>query len=824
MTRKPRINDPFAAREAAKYDSPIPSREFILDLLQEDKSPWSFNRVCKTLHLDTEEQEVALLRRLKAMLRAGQLQETDQGLFTLPDKSALIAGRVVAHRDGYGFVIPDDGSDDLYLHFREMRKVFDGDRVLARIINSDRKGKLEGEIVEAIERNTHKVVGKLFIEDKRMRVVPENPKIQHTIFIDQKYTINADHESIVVVEITRQPEAFRSPQGIIVEVLGEAMAPGMEIQIATRNFGIPFEWPATVTEQTEKLAPEPSKKDKAHRVDIRKLPLVTIDGEDARDFDDAVYCEKKPRGGWRLVVAIADVSHYVGINTPLDQEAHLRGTSVYFPEQVIPMLPEKLSNGLCSLKPGVDRLCMVCDMEITATGQLKHYVFYEGVMHSHARLTYTEVSKILLEKSDPDSLIRGSYAHLLPHIDELHQLYQVLRKERILRGAIDFDTIETRFIFDANRKIEAIVPIERNDAHKLIEECMLCANVATASFLEKHKIPALYRSHEGPVEKRLVGLREFIGEIGLSLSGGSEPTPTDYQKLFEQVKDRPDAGIIQTMMLRSMNQAVYEPENKGHFGLAYKAYAHFTSPIRRYPDLLVHRAIRSIIRSDTPSKHVARVEGQKPLAKNRIYPYDMTALVQLGEHCSMAERRADDATRDVSNWLKCEYLQGHLGDTFSGVITSVTSFGFFVELTELYAEGLVHVSQLGSDFFVFDAAKQRLMGERTRKVFRLGDTVIVMVSNVDLKERKVNLSLVEQTGKASVRQNKKANSPMLSTSPVSAKAAKASREKKPGAGKKPQKNIASQKTPAKPAKNKSKSKANPAQKKKPNKPAVRKRR
>jgi ribonuclease R len=742
MSRKSRINDPHADREAAKYDSPIPSREFIIDLLQEDNSAWSFNKLCKMLQLHEEEQEIALLRRLKAMMREGQLTENDQGLFILPDRTALIAGKVMAHKDGYGFVLPEGGGEDLFLHYREMRKVFDGDKVLARVMSRDKKGKLEGEIVEVTERNTHRIVGKLFIEENKQRVVPDNPKIQHTVYIDQQFTINAEHETIVVVEITRQPDAKRPPQGVIVEILGNEMAPGMEIQIATRTFGIPYEWPAKVLEQAEKFSPEPTKKDKLHRVDIRDLPLVTIDGEDARDFDDAVYCEKKPRGGgWRLIVAIADVSHYVSIGTALDDEARLRSTSVYFPENVIPMLPEQLSNGLCSLKPAVDRLCMVCDMQINAKGIMTGYEFYEGVMHSHARLTYTEVGRLLQEKEDPDSLIRGSYAALVPHIDELHNLYHALRSQRLIRGAIDFETTETRIIFNEQRKIESIIPVVRNDAHKLIEECMLCANVATANFLEKHKIPALYRSHEGPTEKRLGNLQNFIGELGLTLTGGAKPGPLDYQTLFQQVKDRVDANLIQTMMLRSMSQAVYEPDNKGHFGLAYEAYTHFTSPIRRYPDLLVHRAIRSVIRSDAPSKNVRRVADQKPLAKDKIYPYTLPDLIQLGEHCSMAERRADDATRDVNNWLKCEYLQAHLGDTFDGIITSVTGFGFFVELSNLYAEGLVHVSQLGSDFFVFDAGKQRLIGERTRLVFRIGDKVSVIITGVDLKERKVNLSL-----------------------------------------------------------------------------------
>lgn len=754
MRKKSLFKDPHSGREAAKYDNPIPSREFIIDIIQNEDAVWTHNALLHRLQLTDDEQQIALSRRLKAMVREHQLAVSRKGIFSIPDQQQLISGKIVAHRDGYGFVIPDDGSEDLYLHYSEMRKVFDGDRVTAHIIKQGSNGKLEGSIVDVIESNTHKVVGKLFIEENRMRVVPENPKIQHSIFIEQNFEINAHHEEIVVVEITRQPDAKRAPKGIIIEVLGSELAPGMEIKIAVHNFGIPFEWPEKVLAQTAKLAAEPNAKDKACRIDLRHLALVTIDGEDARDFDDAVYCEKKTGGGWKLWVAIADVSHYVGINTALDIEAQLRGTSVYFPENVIPMLPEQLSNGLCSLKPAVDRLCMVCEIAISASGRMTGFQFFEAVMHSQARLTYTEVSKILNEKDDPDSLIRQSYTDLLPHIDELHKLYKVLRTQREKRGAIEFETVETRFIFDAQRKIESIIPIYRNDAHMLIEECMLCANVATASFLQKHKIPALYRSHEGPTEKKLGNLQQFIGELGLQLTGGDNPTPLDYQKLFHQIEGRDDFHLIQTMMLRSMSQAVYEPDNKGHFGLAYAAYTHFTSPIRRYPDLLTHRAIKSIIRSDIESQHVQRAEKQTTLPQNKIYPYEMADLVQLGEHCSMAERRADEATRDVSNWLKCEYLQEHLGDTFSGTIAAVTSFGFFVELDNLYAEGLVHVSQLGSDYFVFDAAKQRLVGEHSRITYRIGDRVDVKVTHIDLTERKVDLQLANQLANQAVTTKK----------------------------------------------------------------------
>ncbi|CAA0100676.1 Ribonuclease R [BD1-7 clade bacterium] len=742
MKKNSRNRDPFAAREAAKYDSPIASRELILATIREAGRPLSLGKLCQILGVDFEQEE-ALRRRLGAMIRDNQLIQNRRSQYDLRDTENAINGKVIAHKDGFGFLHPDDGTEDIFLSFREMRKVFDGDKASVIVTHTKSSGKLEGEILEVTERHTETVIGKVIIEGDNMRVIPDNPKIQHTVYIEQHHGIAVEHQQIVVVSITRQPERKKPPLGVITEVLGNTLDPGMEIDIATRSFGIPYVFPEDAQAQADKLADTPSDHEKRQRIDLRALPLVTIDGEDARDFDDAVYCEKKKSGGWRLWVAIADVSHYVGVNSPLDIEAHTRGTSVYFPERVIPMLPEKLSNGLCSLKPAVDRLCMVCEMTISANGRLSGYQFYEAVMHSHARLTYTEVDKMLTEKDDPDSLIRTSNAGLVKHIDELHRLYHALRLQREQRGAMDFETTETRIIFDAERKIDAIVPVVRNDAHKLIEECMLCANVATARFLEKHNMEALFRVHDGPSEKKLNNLRDFLGERGLTLQGGDDPDPKDYYTLSAQLKGREDTKIVQTMMLRSMSQASYDPDNRGHFGLSYPGYTHFTSPIRRYPDLLVHRAIRSVIRSEIESKHVKRVDGRKPLKKDAIYPYNMAALLALGEHTSMTERRADDATRDVMAWLKCEYLQEHLGARFTGTITGVAGFGFFVELDDLYAEGMVHISQLGADFFTFEAAKQRLIGERTRRVFHIGDRLDVVVSRIELDERRVHLTLAD---------------------------------------------------------------------------------
>jgi len=531
-------------------------------------------------------------------------------------------------------------------------------------------------------------------------------------------------------------------------VIGNYMAPGMEIDVALRSFDIPHVWPEAVLKEAARLKPEVEEKDKHKRVDLRHLPFVTIDGEDARDFDDAVYCEKPGgwkllTGGFRLYVAIADVSHYVKVDSALDKEAVVRGNSVYFPERVVPMLPEELSNGLCSLNPHVDRLAMVCEITLSKSGKMTDYQFYEAVIHSHARLTYNKVSAMLEQpKSAEGKRLSAEYAEVLPHLKQLYSLYKVLLKARHTRGAIDFETQETRIVFGADRKIAAIKPTERNDAHKLIEECMLCANVATAAFLQKHEIPALYRVHDAPPLERQEKLRAFLGELGLSLHKGKEgPTPKDYQALLEKIQGRPDFHVIQTVMLRSLSQAVYSAENHGHFGLNYEAYAHFTSPIRRYPDLLVHRAIRSVIRSRRDTPHVRR-EGAPSMPKARIYPYDEAALEQLGEQCSMTERRADEATRDVVNWLKCEFMKDRVGETFPGVITAVTGFGLFVELTDIYVEGLVHVTAMPGDYYHFDPLHHRLSGERSGRSFRLGDSVEVRVMRVDLDERKIDFELI----------------------------------------------------------------------------------
>nr|WP_100547259.1 MULTISPECIES: ribonuclease R [unclassified Pseudomonas] len=742
--------DPEAAREAEKYDNPIPSRELILSHLAERGAPASREQLVEEFGLHTDDQIEALRRRLRAMERDGQLIYTRRGTYAPVDKLDLICGRISGHRDGFGFLVPDDGSDDLFLSPAQMRLVFDRDRALVRVAGFDRRGRREGGIVEVIERAHESIVGRYYEENGIGFVVADNPKIQQEVLVTPGRTAGARIGQFVEIKITHWPTQRFQPQGDIVEVIGNYMAPGMEIDVALRSYDIPHVWPEAVVKEARKLKPEVEEKDKEKRIDLRHLPFVTIDGEDARDFDDAVYCEKNSSrwklfsGGWKLYVAIADVSHYVKVGSALDAEAVERGNSVYFPERVVPMLPEELSNGLCSLNPHVDRLAMVCEMTMSKSGQMVDYKFYEAVIHSHARLTYNKVSLMLEDpKSSEGKSLRSEYKEVLPHLNQLYALYQVLVAARHERGAIDFETQETRIIFGTDRKIDEIRPTQRNDAHKLIEECMLAANVATARFMQDHEIPSLYRVHDGPPPERLEKLNAFLGELGLSLQRGKSkdgPSPKDYQRLLESIRERPDYHLIQTVMLRSLSQAVYSAQNEGHFGLNYEAYTHFTSPIRRYPDLLVHRAIRSVVRSKRDTKHVERA-GAAVMPKARIYPYDEATLEKLGEQCSMTERRADEATRDVVNWLKCEFMQDRVGETFAGVITAVTGFGIFVELRDIYVEGLVHVTALPADYYHFDPVHHRLSGERSGRSFRLGDSVEVKVMRVDLDERKIDFEL-----------------------------------------------------------------------------------
>ncbi|MDT3307982.1 ribonuclease R [Shewanella vaxholmensis] len=733
------IKDPHFEREQDKYENPIPSREYIIDYLRSQKSPITRDSIAAALNIQEEEQLEALRRRLRAMERDGELVFTRGQSYGLPEKMDLIPGTVLGHREGFGFFKPDEGGDDLFISNRDMLMYFHGDKVLAQKAGTDRRGRREARLVRLIQPRSAAIVGRYHVDSGMAFVIADDKRITQEILVANEDRNGARQGDVVVVELTRRPGRFVKAAGKVTEVLGKQMAPGMEIEIALRNYDLPHTWSPVIEKKLRRIPDEVTDADKVGRVDLRHLPLVTIDGEDARDFDDAVYAEKKAGGGWRLWVAIADVSYYVRTDSALDTEARARGNSVYFPSQVIPMLPEKISNGLCSLNPHVDRLCMVAEMTVSAKGKLSGYKFYPAVMYSHARFTYTQVAEML--EGGP---IAPEHEALFPHLQCLQSLYLALDEQRAERGAIAFETMETQFIFNEQRKIDKIVPRGRNQAHKIIEECMILANVSAAKFVKKHKGDVLYRVHEAPSEQKLANFKEFLAERGLTMPGGLEPTPSDYQNVMLQIAERPDAELIQVMLLRSMRQAIYTPDNEGHFGLALEEYAHFTSPIRRYPDLVLHRVIRYLLAKE-------RGEATEKWTQDGGYHYQLDELDQLGEECSTTERRADEATRDVSDWLKCEFMQDHVGDTFEAVIASVTSFGLFVRLNELFIDGLVHISSLGSDYYQFDPMRQRLIGEHTGQVYQVGDPVTVKVAAVNLDDRQIDLVMLGDDGKGGKR-------------------------------------------------------------------------
>ena len=717
MSKRKKSKDPYYKREAAKYANPIPSREYIMTVLDQEGRALMREELELKLGIDDEEHMEALRRRLIAMLRDGQLIKNRRGKYALVEKLELVLGTVIGHKEGYGF-LESNLNEDIFLPAYQMRQVFSGDKVLVRITEK-RRGRLEGIIVEILERNTLQIAGRFFKENGLAFVEPDNKTIAQDIVVPKGNEGGAKASNFVVAEIITWPNTRRQATGKIIEILGDALTPGMEIELAIRAHHLPHVFSDTVKEEIAGLKETVKTVDKERRKDLRSLPLVTIDGEDAKDFDDAVYCETMPNGGWRLYVAIADVSHYVTSKTALDEEAYLRGNSVYFPSRVIPMLPHILSSGLCSLKPNVDRLCVCAEIHIDKDGNLSRYRFYDAVMRSHARLTYTEMAKILERKS------RAKMA-LHPHLFELHHLFKQLQKQRRRRGSLEFNTTETKILFGKIKKIKKIIPLVRNDAHKIIEECMLIANVCAAKFLHNNKIPALYRIHETPTAAKIERLRDFLKGVGLRLSGREEPGTKDFARLLERTKGRPDAHVIQMVVLRSLMQAIYNPKLGGHFGLAYKYYTHFTSPIRRYPDLLVHRAIKHLL--------IAK--------KIKKFTYNQEDMEKLGEHCSMTERRANDATYSAIDWLKCYYMQNKIGKKYEGVISGVTSFGVFVELKEIYVEGLVHITALKNDYYQYEAARHRLIGKRTGMKYCLGDQIRVIVARVDLGGRELDFEVV----------------------------------------------------------------------------------
>jgi ribonuclease R len=725
LPRKPKKDKPSPTSPTGKpYRHPIPSPNKLIDFLTEEGKPLKADAILKGFGLKGQRMRGLLVDRLNAMVRSGQILENRRGEFCLTAKLDLVTGKVSGHRDGFGFVIRDDGEpDDVYLSAREMRPLFDGDRVAIRVVGTDRRGRAEGELVDVLERGTRQVAGQFIRERGIGLVIPDNSKISHRILIPKDEWGKAKPGQMVVVDILDYPTHIEQATGRIVDVIGAPGDKGIATDIAIHSHAIPFKWPAAVDKQVQDFGTEVPESSMHGRTELREVDLITIDGADARDFDDAVYCMKADNG-WRLLVAIADVANYVSVGSALDKEAIVRGTSVYFPDRVVPMLPEVLSNGLCSLNPNVDRLCMVCDMEVSSSGKVNKATFFEGVMKSKARLTYSQVGEFLsgASKTSVPSELQGS-------VRDLHDLYKAFAKQRSRRGAIEIDLPQTKFKLNDDGEIDRIEVVPRNDAHRLIEECMIAANVEAAKFLKKHKIPALYRVHPKPDTDRFNELRLYLVSLGLKVPHPDHVEPRHFTQLIGQVKDRPDSAAITMAMLRSLTHAEYSPANIGHFGLALESYAHFTSPIRRYPDLLVHRAIRHIIRGGKPGK----------------YDYAPKEMERLGMITSAHEKRAEEATRDVEAWLKCQYMEQHLGDEFDGVITGVTNFGVFVQITELMTDGLVHVTSLANDYYKYDAGSQRLVGERSGDSYSLGEEMRIRVQRVDMETRKIDFRPAAET-------------------------------------------------------------------------------
>ena len=702
------MSDPHYDREAEKYESPIPSREHILTFIQE--KPRSKRQLFELLFL-TDEQKKPFEKRLKAMVRDKQLSCNKSGVYRIFSNRGLLTGTVTANPKGFGFVVLDKGGKDLRLSSQQMKLVFHGDKVKVRLLNR----KLDAEVVKVIE-TVKTVVGRLHLDGQYPYVVVDDRRIKHNIKITKLLKECMDNQ-VVIVEILSSPTLDSEATGKVTDILGTYLDEGVEIDSALHRHQIPSMFSDDALSESNRLSDKVLEKDKKGRVDITHLQLITIDGDDSRDFDDAVYA-KPSENGWKLIVAIADVSHYIKENSTLDTEAFDRGNSVYFPHRVVPMLPEVISNGLCSLNPNVERLCMACEMNIDSLGELIDYKFYPALMFSHARLTYSQVSEILENKK---SSLRDSYSNVIENIEFLYGLYKTLRISRQKRGVMDFDRIESQILFNDKGKLDNIIARQRNDAHKLIEECMLMANQSSAKFLRKHNEDFLYRIHPKPTSEKIEVTRQFLSAVGLTLDSGSEPESRDFAKVLKNARGRDDENIIKTVVLRTMKQAVYTPSNEGHFGLAFEDYTHFTSPIRRYPDLLVHRAIKRVLNN----------QPRSPSNK----------MSEIGSHLSMTERRADDATRDVEQWLKCEYMRDKVGDEFSGVISGVAGFGFFVELSEIFVEGMVSVRDLKDDYYVYDETHHQLTGERGGKIFRLGDVVEVKVASVSLDDRKINFIL-----------------------------------------------------------------------------------
>lgn len=716
MIKRYKKKDPFKKRETEKYDFPVPSREFILDFLKEHKKPVRFDQFCTAFALSKPAVKEGFRFRLKAMLRDGQLHQNRRGAYAIVKDLKLLSGRVIGHRDGYGFVVTDEAGPDVFLSERDMRSLFNDDRVLVQVVKTKKGNRLEGRLIEVLQRNTSTLVG-VFHRDGGINIVrPDSKHIPLDVIIPHEECSNANENDIVEVEIISQPTKRHAPVGRISRVIGDKLTPGLEIEMSAINNKLPIAWPDEVLDQVESIPNAVLEEEIKQRRDCRHMDFVTIDGVDAKDFDDAVFCKPSSNGGWTLWVAIADVAHYVKVDSPLDQEAFNRGNSVYFPGRVVPMLPEKLSNGLCSLMPNVDRLAMVCEMQFSASGEFQSQSIYSAVIHSKRRWTYAEVGEILAKEFNDDTP---------DYICHLYRLYQLLEVQRKKRGALEFESTETRISFNDQGKIDSIIPIQRNEAHKLIEECMLAANVAVATYIESKAIESIYRVHEAPEPSKINQLRDYLKLFSLDLSGGDEPNTKDFSLLLSKIKERADAPLLQRVILRAQKQALYHAENSGHFGLGYDGYTHFTSPIRRYADLIVHRALKHLA-SSNDADH---------------YDYSKSVIVSIADHCSATERRADLATREAEDRLKCDFMRDKVGRVYDGTVVEVTQFGVFVELDTYYVQGLIHISALEGDYYYYDELHHALIGKHSGRSYKLTDRLTVLVASVNVETRKIDFDL-----------------------------------------------------------------------------------
>tara|TARA_R110002110_G_scaffold400317_1_gene616620 strand:+ start:36013 stop:38277 length:2265 start_codon:yes stop_codon:yes gene_type:complete len=717
--------DPNFDRELETYETPVPSREFILTTIKSFSQPRKMKHLISHFELDDPDLIEGLRRRLKAMIRDGQLVKLRTGFVPVESEEEL-EGELHFFKEREVYCITD-AQRKIPLLPGTLRGCFEGDRVKVKVRNIADSDESFGRIIEIVEAQEKTVVGRFYKERNIYRVVPLEKNIFQHITIPKDQTGKAKTDDIVVVKLSRdvQEQAYEGFVGQVLEVLGDYASPGIEIDMAIKKFNIPNTWPKAVEKLSNEFPKKITPQSKRNREDLIDVPFITIDGEDAKDFDDAVYCQPT-KTGWKVSVAIADVGHYVKPNTPLDKEAKRRGNSTYFPNRVVPMLPEGLSNQLCSLKPDEERLTLVCHMTVSKDGKVTRSKFTKAVIKSHARLTYNKVAKIY----DGDVKLTEQYADVLPNIMALREAYEVLSAQRRKRGALDLETVDNLILFNDDGKIDKIIPVYRNDAHKVIEECMLAANVCAARLILRHKKPGLFRVHDDPPAKKLTQLKAFLSELGMSLKGNQDkPEASAYADILYQAKERPDRHVIETMVLRSLSQAQYREKNVGHFGLAYPQYVHFTSPIRRYPDLIIHRIIAAII-----------AEKEKDI-------YSMEALEELGEKLSVTERRSDDASRDATFALKCHYMQDKVGEDFEGVVSGVTAFGLFIELKDIYIEGLIHVSQLGHEYFHYDPVKHLMIGEHSRQTYQLGQEVKVKVVRVDMEDKKIDFELLDK-GKA----------------------------------------------------------------------------